>query len=328
MTSKKFRWGIIGLGSIANKFASGLQAVPDAELSAVASRSQEKADQFGDRYNASKRYGSYLRLAEDPDIDAVYIATPHSLHEEDTLLCLAAGKAVLCEKPFAINASQASRMIAASKEHNAFLMEAMWTRFFPLLLQIKSLIDSGEIGELRMVQTDFGFRAGVDPNSRLFNPELGGGGLLDVGVYTISLASMLLGTATQATGIAHIGETGVDEQAAMVLGYEAGQLAILSTAVRTNTPLEATLLGTEGRIRIQSPWWIPTKAAIARNGKPEEAIELPLEGNGYNYQAVEVARCVRAGLLESPIMPHQETLDILKTMDALRAQWGIKYPME
>jgi len=328
MTSSKFRWGIIGLGSIANKFASGLQAIPDAELAAVASRSQEKADQFGDRYNASKRYGSYQHLAEDPDIDAVYIATPHPMHEEDTLLCLATGKAVLCEKPFAINASQATRMIAASQEHNAFLMEAMWTRFFPLLLQIKSLIDSGEIGELRMVQTDFGFRAGIDPKGRLFNPELGGGGLLDVGVYTISLASMLLGTATQATGIAHIGETGIDEQAAMVLGYSAGQLAILSTAVRTNTPQEATLLGTEGRIRIHSPWWIPTKATIVRNGKPEETLELPLEGNGYNYQAVEVARCVREGLLESPIMPHQETLDILKTMDTLRAQWGIKYPME
>ena len=328
MTSSRFRWGIIGLGNIANSFATGLQAAPDAELAAVASRTQDKADQFGERHNASRRYGSYEQLAADPDVDAVYIATPHSLHEEDTLMCLAAGKPVLCEKPFAINAAQAGRMIDASKEHGVFLMEAMWTRFFPLLLRIKALVDEGAIGELRMAQADFGFRAGVDPNSRLFNPELGGGGLLDVGVYTISLASMFLGAPTQATGIAHIGETAVDEQAAMILGYEDGRLAVLSTAIRTNTPHDATLLGTAGRIRIHSPWWIPTKATINRDGQPEEVLEMPREGNGYNYQAVEVARCVRAGLRESPIMPHHETLEIMKTMDALRAQWGVKYPME
>ena len=328
MTTTKFRWGILGLGSIAGQFAAGLQSVPDAELAAVASRTQDKADAFGEKHGAARRYGSYRDLAADPDIDAVYIATPHPMHAEDSILCLEAGKAVLTEKPFTVNAAQARATIDAARANNVFLMEAMWTRFLPVMTKVRELIASGAIGNLRLVQADFGFRADVNPESRLFSPALGGGALLDVGSYCVSLASMLLGTPTQITGVADIGETGVDEQAAMLLKYAGGQIAVLSTAVRTSTPQEAYLVGTAGKIHIPSPWWKPSKLTLSRDGQDAETLALPFEGNGYNYQAMEVARCVRAGQTESPILPQDETLRIMETLDALRAQWGLTYPIE
>ncbi len=321
------RWGILGLGSIANQFATGLQSLADARLVAVGSRSQEKADRFGGQYDAPHRHATYEALANDPDVDAVYIATPHPLHAEDALLCLNAGKAVLCEKPFTLNAAQAEQVVATARARNVFLMEAMWTRFLPLMHRVRELVASGAIGEIRMLQADFGFRADIDPESRLFSPALGGGGLLDVGVYPISLASMLLGTPNQVTGLAHIGETGVDEQAGLILACDAGRLAVLACGVRTATPHEATILGTQGRIRIHSPWWKPTVMTITMKDKTEE-VTLPIESNGYQYEAQEVARCLAAGKTESDILPLDETLQIMRTLDTLRGQWGLKYPME
>ena len=194
--------------------------------------------------------------------------------------------------------------------------------------KVRELVKDGAIGEVRMVQADFGFRAGFDPKSRLFNPELGGGALLDVGIYCLSFASMLLGTPEHVTGTATLGETGVDESSAMLLRYPQGAIAVLSTAVRLNTPHAATILGTEGKIRIHPPFWIPKALTLSRDGKDDETIELPYEGNGYNYEAQEVERCVGQGLTESPTMPLDETLTLMKTMDTLRAQWGVKYPME
>lgn len=323
-----FRWGILGPGNIARSFATGLKSVPGAELAAVGSRSQEKADKFGDEYGATKRYGSYEELVNDPNVDAIYIATPHSHHYEHGLLSLNAGKATLIEKPFTLNEEQASELVQRSRELNVFLMEAMWTRFTPVMGKLRELVKSGAIGELRMVDADFGFRAGVNPEGRLFNPALGGGALLDVGVYTISLASMLLGPPTAITGLASIGETGVDEQSAMILAYGKGELAVLSTAIRTNTVHEAIVYGTEGRIRVASPWWIPKTMTLHADGKAEEVFDLGYEGNGYNYQAAEVEKCVRAGKIESEIMPLNETLSIMNTTDTLRAQWGVKYPQE
>ncbi|MEO7717846.1 MAG: Gfo/Idh/MocA family oxidoreductase [Capsulimonas sp.] len=328
MSTTKFRWGIIGLGSIANQFATGLQSVPDAELTAVASRTQDKADAFGEKHGAAKRYGSYQELAADPDVDAVYIATPHPMHAEDSILCLESGKAVLTEKPFTVNAAQARATIEAARANNVFLMEAMWTRFFPVMAKVRELIAAEAIGDLRIVQADFGFRAGVNPESRLFNAALGGGALLDVGSYCLSLASMLLGAPEQITGVAEIGETGIDEQNGILLRCAEGRIALLSSAVRTNTPQEATLIGTAGRIHIPSPWWKPSKLVLTRDGQETETLDLPYTGNGYNYQAVEVAECVRAGKTESSVMPQDESLRIMETMDALRSQWGLTYPME
>ena len=203
---------------------------------------------------------SYEALAADPEIDIVYVATPHPMHHTAAKLCLNAGKAVLCEKPFTVNATEAEEVIALARERKLFLMEAMWTRYLPLMVRFRELIAAGAIGEPRLLTADFGFRADGEPSHRLFNPDLAGGALLDVGVYVVSLASMIFGPPERGTGMADIGATGVDEQAALVFGYPGGKLAQLTVAVRTNTPQEVTLMGTEGTIRIPPIWWRPTTA--------------------------------------------------------------------
>ncbi|HAA75407.1 TPA: dehydrogenase [Candidatus Latescibacteria bacterium] len=322
-----FRWGILGCGNIAKKFATGLQSLDNATLAAVGSRSQENADRFADEFPADRRHASYEALAADPDVDAIYVATPHPFHLENSVLCLRNKKPVLCEKPFTINRAQAKELVAVSQDENVFLMEAMWSRFLPLLVRVRELIADGAIGEVRMLQADFGFRANVNPNGRLFNLDLGGGGLLDVGVYTVSLASMILGTPDDIMSTAEIGETGVDEQAAIIFKYDSGQMALLATGVRTRTPHEATILGTDGYIRLHSSWWNGSKGTLVR-GNDSEPLETPTVGNGYNYEAEEVARCVAEGLIESPAMPHDESIAVMGTLDTIRAQWGLKYPME
>jgi predicted dehydrogenase len=324
----KTRWGILGTGNIASQFARGLAALDDAELSAVGSRTEESAQAFGERFGVPRRHASYAALASDPELDAIYVATPHPLHKDNTLLCLQAGKAVLCEKPFAINAGEAQSMIAAARQRGLFLMEAMWTRFLPHMVRLRELLAAGAIGEVRMLQADFGFRTEFNPRGRLFDPALGGGALLDVGIYPVSLAAMLFGAPAQVAGLAHLGATGVDEQSAMIFRYPQGQLAVLSSAIRTNSPHEALLLGTTGRIRLHSSWWKPTSMTLSTNDRPDQLIELPAVGNGYNYEAAEVGRCLREGRKESEVMPLDETLSIVRTLDELRGQWGLRYPSE
>ncbi len=328
-TGGTIRWGILGTGRIAGDFARGLASLPDAALVAVGSRSQEAADAFGDRAGVVRRHPSYEALAADPEVDAIYVATPHPLHAENSLLCLRAGKAVLCEKPFTVNAGEAEAVVALARARGLFLMEAMWWRFFPLMGELRRLLAAGAIGEPRMLAADFGFRvAAPNPAGRLFNPALGGGALLDVGVYTVSLAAQIFGAPARIAGLAQLGETGVDEQGAMILGYDGGQLAVLSTAIRTRTPVEATIMGTDGLIRIHPPWYKPAQLTLSRPSQPDEAIEMPFEGNGYNYEAAEVMRCLREGRRESALMPLDETLSVMRTLDRIRAQWGLRYPME
>jgi predicted dehydrogenase len=327
ITSDTIHWGILAPGNIAHQFADGLKATPGAKLLSVGSRSREKADAFADKYDAPKRHASYEALAADPDVHVIYIATPHPGHKEAALLCLAHGKAVLCEKPFTVNAKEAEEVIQSARAKDLFLMEAMWSRFFPAMAHVRKLLNDGAIGEPLMLQADFGFRAGVDPNSRLFSPALAGGGLLDVGVYPVSLSSMIFGTPSQIAGVAKIGETGVDELAAMSLLHPGGQVSSLTTGIRVNTPQEATILGSEGSIKLHAPWWKLAAITLNANGKSEE-IALPYDGPGMNFEATEVGNCLRAGKTESDILPLDETLSIMKTLDTLRAQWGLKYPME
>ena len=322
------RWGIMGTGRIAGDFATGLAELPDAILSAVGSRTAESAARFADRFGVPRRHASYEALIADPEIDVVYVGVPHPLHHPLTRACLEAGKPVLVEKPFTINAAEAAELIELARARRLFLMEAMWTRFLPLMERFRALVAAGAIGEPRLLLADFGFRHGGGPQHRLFDLALGGGALLDVGVYLVSLASWLFGAPDRLAGLSHLGPTGADEQSAVVLGFPAGQLAQLTAAVRTDTPQEVTLAGTEGTIRIHPLWWKPTRLTLSRPGQAEETIELPFQGIGYNYEAAEVARCLRAGLLESPIMPLAETLAIMRTLDALRAQWGVRYPTE
>ena len=326
----KIRWGILGAGRIANTFAEGLRSVPDAELVAVGSRKLETAQEFGGKYGVARCHGSYEALAADPDVDAIYISTPHPMHKENSLLCINHGKAVLCEKPFTINAAEASEVINAARQKNVFVMEAMWTRFLPLMGRVRELLAQNVIGDVRMVTADFGFRAGLNPEGRLFDLALGGGALLDVGVYCVSFASMVMGGEMPRNIVsqADIGSTGIDEQSAFILGYEQGKLAILYTAVRTSTAHEGIIMGTEGRIRIHSELFHPTRMTLTVYGKGDQEIEVPFEGNGFNYEAAETMRCMRAGKIESDVLPPNETLAIMETMDRIRAPWGLKYPTE
>jgi len=235
---------------------------------------------------------------------------------------------VLCEKPFTVNAREAEEVIQEARQHKLFLMEAVWNRYFPLMKKLYSLLDEGVIGEVRHVYADFGFRMDVDPDAWVFDLKRGGGALLDVGMYPLNLASLLLGKPESVLSTAHLGETGVDEDAAIVLDYGAGKLAVCTTALRTQTPWEATLMGTEGIIRIHTPWWRPTKMTLTKPDWSSETFEIPFEGNGYNYEAAEVMRCLRGGRLESALMPLDETLAVMGTMDTIRQQWHLSYPAD
>ncbi len=322
------RWGIIGTGNIANSFANGLSFIADGVLMGVGSRRQESAESFGKQFGVPKRYGSYEALVNDPEIDAIYISTPHTYHMENTLLCLEAGKAVLCEKPFAINTQQSEIMIQKARQKNIFLMEAMWTRFIPATIKVRELIADDVIGDVRFVQADFGFRADFDPKSRLFDPELGGGTLLDIGIYPVSFAIMLLGLPDHVSSEAHLGKTGIDEQNGITFRYNGGQLAVLSSTLQANTPWEALIVGTKGKIKMHRPFWCCERLTLSVEGKDDEVIDIPVDGSGYRYEATEVMNCIRTGKTESDIMPLDETLAIMKALDNLRADWGLKYPME
>lgn len=325
---QKVRWGILGPGRISRKFAAALLEAEGAKLIAVGSRSLERARQFASEFGAARAYGSYEELAGDDEIDAVYIGTPHSCHRDHTILCLRAGRHVLCEKPFAINAREASDMIAAARSSNRALMEAMWMRFMPSILKVRDLVEAGEIGDLRRISADFGFRAEFDPESRLFDPSLGGGALLDVGVYPVSLAYFLLGEPATVEGTARFGETGVDEESTALLGYDGGVQALLTMALRLESPREAHILGTGGSIWIPEPWWKSERIVVRHKGREDETIDLPRLENGFIYQANEIMELIRAGKTESEIMPLDDSLAVMRIMDRIRKRWGLKYPME
>jgi len=326
----KIRWGIMSTGYIAGVFAEGLSFLPDAELIAVGSRSAPSANHFADRHGVSHRHSSYEALIHDPDVDVVYIGTPHPFHKEHILLSLSAGKPVLCEKPLNINAVETATVIEAARKKNLFLMEAMWSRFLPALVKVRNLLAESVIGEVQILNTDFGFQADPDPAGRLYNPALAGGALLDIGIYPVSLASMIFGPPARITSMAHIGETGVDEQAGIILGYKNGALAVSYVTIRAGSPTEATLIGIKGRIHLHAQVGLfrPYKLMLSLEGQEDRVIDVPYEGNGYQYEAAEVMRCLRAGKLESDIMPLEESLSIMKTLDDIRDQWGLKYPME
>jgi predicted dehydrogenase len=317
-------WGILGAGRIAGKFATDARLVPGARLAAVGSRSAEKAAQFARQNGVERAYGSYAELVADPGVDAIYVATPHPMHCEHTLLALDAGKAVLCEKPFAVATREARQMIKRARERKLFLMEAMWTRFNPITAQVRQWLAEGRIGEPRLATVDFGFRAAWNPESRLLNPALAGGALLDVGVYVLAYASMIFGRPAQIQAVAHIGETGVDEQTAMVLRYSGGQIASLACAVRTPTPHNARIDGTEGAIEIPAFW----HATTARLIRPKETPIEAAGAHGFQFEIAEAMACLAAGQIESRHMPLDETLAIAETMDEVRRQIGLTYPFE
>lgn len=321
-------WGIMATGGITHVFVRDLAHVKDARLIAVGSRSQEKADEFAAQYGIPRAYGTYEELANDPEVDIIYVATPHPMHKENVLTCLQAGKAVLCEKSFVMNAQELEVLIAAARKHRLFLMEAMWTRFLPAIRKVKEWLSAGIIGEVRMVDVRFSNRAPWNPESRLFKPELGGGALLDVGIYCTSFISMVYGQSpTSIQSLVNKGKTGVDELFTALLGYENGQMASVMAGLRLKSRHEAVILGTEGEIRVPDFWQAKT-ASLTVYGQHEERFEDKSESIGYAYEAAEAMRCMKAGKLESLEMSLDESLAIMKTMDQLRAAWGLTYPGE
>ena len=324
---KKFKWGILAPGYIANRFAQGLAVIPDAIPWAVGSRDLGRAQAFAEKYGFHKAYGSYEELAADSEVDAIYVATPHPFHEQAVLLCLNHGKPVICEKPFAANLVQAQKMVNLAREKGLFLMEAMWTRFLPAVKKAMALIEEGAIGTVRHLSADFGFRTDVRPEGRLFDPAMAGGSLLDVGVYNLAFCSLVFGSQPDRLQ-SHLvlGETGVDEVATALLNYRGGRSAFVMSAIRVNTAQEAVIYGESGSIRMKEYWHAQELQLHNQDG--QQTFHLPFEASGFQFQAMEVMDCVRKGLLESPRMPLDETLALARTMDRIRFDNQLRYPFE
>lgn len=318
----KIKWGIIGLGKIAHKFVNDLLLLDTIELEAVASRDLAKAEAFATTYNSKKFYGSYEALLQDKFIDIVYIATPHNSHERLAILALEHKKAVLCEKPFAINQQQVFKMIEASKKHNLFLMEALWTRFLPAIKKIKSTIENGEIGEIKYINADFSFKA-LPSIQRIYDKELGGGSILDIGIYPIFLAYLILGMPDKIIAKAHYFESGADSQVSIIFDYKNAQ-AILFSSFNSNSKRIAKISGTSGEIIIDNPWNEASTFSLIKDNKETEFI-LPLTGKGYAHQIVECNLCLHENFTESSLWSHQNSLELIALLDAVRKEIGLVY---
>ncbi|MEM6264694.1 MAG: Gfo/Idh/MocA family oxidoreductase [Bacteroidota bacterium] len=324
-TKPTFNWGIIGLGKIARKFALGMQVVPDANLYAVGSRNDEKAAAIAKEWGADRAYGNYKALVNDPEVQAVYIATPHPFHMEHTVMALEAGKAVLCEKPFAMNTAEVKQMVEIAQGNQVFLMEGMWTRFHPKTHKLLEWVNSGEIGEVKFLRADFGFRTAYNEDSRLFNKKLGGGSLLDIGVYPVFFAHLLFGKPIEIQAMGHLAPTGVDESCMVNLKYENGCMAQLFSNFVANSNIEAELFGTGGILKINRLLQRPGSLSIYRREIHDRDITFDEPANGMNHQIEEAQNCLAKGLLESPLMTHQFSLDVMATMDEILRQMGVQY---
>jgi predicted dehydrogenase len=320
------RWGILSTGHIATKFVEDLRLLPDAEVVAVGSRSPEAARAFADRHGIPRAYGSWSELAAGPDVDVVYVATPHTAHYDATMTCLLAGRAVLCEKPFTLDRATSAELVETARARGVFLMEAMWMRCNPILLRVLELLADGAIGEVTTVQADFGAAGPFPPEHRMRARALGGGALLDLGVYPVSLAHLVLGMPDQVRAWAKLSPEGVDENTGVILGYDAGAVATLTCGIVGATPVTAAITGSRGRIELPNPFYRPGQVALHRDGAEPELLPADPHGGGYQYEAAEVQRCLRAGLLESPLVPHAATLEVMGLLDTVRAQIGVNYP--
>lgn len=322
---KVYNWGIIGLGKIAQKFAEDLAGLPNARLQAVASRSAERAAAFAQKNGAAYSYGTYQDILSCPELDVVYIATPHHLHYECTLLCLEAGIPVLCEKPLAMNARQAEHMITFARDHNTFLMEALWTRFLPTTKAILEMIQSGQIGQVLSIKADFGFRAPFEAATRLFDPALGGGSLLDIGIYPVFLSWLILGQPARIKAMARLGPTGVDEECGVLLQYDDGRMAHLHSTFLAHTKTEAFLYGESGTIHIHSRWHEPSSFTLLREGHRPQDHRFQYTGHGYYFEAEEVMKCLAEGRQESSLLPGSFSLSLSRLLDDIRREAGIHY---
>jgi predicted dehydrogenase len=326
-TAPPIRWGILGAGGIAGAFADAVNAHTRAQLVAVGSRNRDRSSRFATAHHVPTSHVGYRDLVDDPQVDAVYVATPHSEHREHALLAIAAGKHVLVEKAFTRNAGEAEEVFAAARAAGVFVMEAMWTRFLPHVAALHQVIAAGEIGEIVNISADHGQRFGFDPRSRLFDPHLAGGALLDLGVYPVSFAHDLLGVPDAVHAVGQLTETGVDGQISMVLSYGSQVQATLSTTLWSRTPTRAHISGTEGHIQVEGSFYAPTSFTLTRNDGGRWSFDRP-SARGLQFEAAEVARCVAAGRTQSDRMTWDGTLEVMRTMDEVRRQIGLVYPGE
>jgi predicted dehydrogenase len=309
------RWGIIGTGHIAHTFATDMRLINQGVVGAVGSRSQASADAFGDEFDVAKRHDSYEALVADSEVDVVYVGTPHPMHYANALLALENSKPVLVEKAFTMTGAQARELVAVARARHLFLMEAMWTRFLPHVIAIRELLARGALGEIISVSADHGQWFDEDPTSRLFAPELGGGALLDLGVYPVSFASMVLGRPSRISAMVTPAFTGVDGQTSMIFGYESGAQAVLTCTSSARSATRASIVGTTARIEVDGDFYSPSGfSLISRDGQVQR-FGFDHLGRGLCYQAVEVARCIGEGQTESAIMPLDESVEIMETME-------------
>ncbi|MEO8473472.1 MAG: Gfo/Idh/MocA family oxidoreductase [Chryseolinea sp.] len=323
----KIRWGILGCGKIANKFAADLRLVEDALLTVVASRDKERSMAFAKVYGVPVALDSYEALVTSDQVDVIYVATPHGFHYNHVMLCLHNGKAVLCEKALALNSRQVAEMVKTSREKKVFLMEAFWTKFLPQYKKVTEMISADTIGEIRMIEADFGFRASEPTPQRLYDPNLGGGALLDIGIYPVFLAISLLGRPASIIATMNAFPSGVDSQISMTLKFDSGALAILGSSFETETPVEATISGMKGYIGLRDRFHNATSNVILALGKDKPvAVEVHREtGHGYQFEARHVTECLQKNLIESPIMKLEDSILLMETLDRIRKVCGIRY---
>lgn len=324
--TKRINWGIMGCGSIAREFAGALKAVPDAHLIAAVSKTG-KAKQFAEEFNLPYYYNDYEEFVKNEGLDVVYVATTHNFHYENTMLCLNNNKHVLCEKSFAVNTKQASLLIETAKSKKLFLMEAMWTRFSPAVSRLISMIKDGVIGEIKSLKGDFCIHVPFNPKHRLYDLNLAGGALLDLGIYPITMACMVLGKyPIEIAGTLNIGKTGVDEESHYLLKFDKGETALLSSACTYSAPVNFIIHGTNGQITVPN-FYFPSKLILILNGKSEETINVPYDSTGKNYEVAEVMDCLHNNKTESDKQTFYDTLKVMEIMDSIRGS-VLKYPGE
>jgi len=331
MKESKIRWGILGCGRIARKFAADLRLVADAELTAIASRNKVTLELFAKDFPCTHYHISYEALAADNDVDVIYVATPHSHHYEHTMLCLNHNKAVLCEKAFAINSSQAIEMINTAKKKKVFLMEALWTKFLPHYKKLQELLRQKTLGDIKSVLVNFGFKTSGNSPQRLFDPLLGGGTLLDIGIYNVFITLSILGKPDTIEATMTPSSTGVDEQLAVLFKYNSGAMAQLFSSFVTNLPIQAEINGTEGSITLTTRFYEPSTTIQLYRQMPGEKEIIAVEkevGFGYQYEARHVNECLKSGLIESPIMTHGDSLLLMEILDRIRSKARIEYPAD
>lgn len=320
----KINWGIIGLGKIAHQFAKDMQVVTDAELYAVASRTQSKANEFKDTHHAKKAYGSYEDLLRDDKVDVIYIATPHVFHAENSIATMKAGKAVLCEKAFAMNQTEVQNMIDIAKDKNVFLMEALWTNFMPTLKTLKRYQEEQTFGTIKNLKAEFCFKAPFDPEKRLFNPKLGGGALLDIGIYPVYLALKLLGKPKHILAESKLSKTGVDTETKITFQYANGTKADLFCSFEQTTASEAIIEFEEATIKLSPRFHETDKLSIIKKNSTTQK-DFNYKAKGYHFEIEHVNECLKNNIKESPLIPLDFSLDLIKTLDEIRSIIGLKY---